>query len=131
MQLLEGQKEIPKQTANLVAGVITKESKRLEAANGRATEKFLRANSDALWARFQEESVKNEKMIKDHFSLMTNLITNLTNKEIPLMMEKVAKKEVATLARALEKSVSSSVTDGFQVCFIKISCFSLLFQDAA
>lgn len=118
LQLMTVLKENPKQTASLVSGVILKENKRLEAANGRTTEKSIKANLDAMWARFQEESVKNEKMIKDNFSQMTNLITNHTNKDMPLMIEKVVKKELATLARGLEKSVSSSVTEAFQVCFI-------------
>ncbi|CAM8957523.1 unnamed protein product [Rhodiola kirilowii] len=121
-QLLAMQKESQKQIATLVAGPIIKEGKRLEATIGRTVEKALKANSDALWARFQEESVKNEKVMKDRLNQITNMITGLVNKEIPPMIEKTVKKELASavpsLARAitpaLEKTVSSSLMEAFQ-----------------
>uniref|UniRef100_A0A7N0U230 Enhancer of mRNA-decapping protein 4 WD40 repeat region domain-containing protein n=1 Tax=Kalanchoe fedtschenkoi TaxID=63787 RepID=A0A7N0U230_KALFE len=121
-KLLTMQKETQKQTAALVAGPITKEGKRLEATIGRTIEKALKANSDALWARFQEEIVKNDKVMKDRLNQITTSITGIVNKDMPPMIEKAVKKELATAAPSLartitpvlEKSVSSSLMEAFQ-----------------
>ncbi|CAM8884644.1 unnamed protein product [Rhodiola kirilowii] len=121
-QLLRMQKEMQKKSAALVTGPIIKEGKRLETTIGRTMEKALKANSDALWARFQEESVKNENVMKDFFNQITNSINSLVNKDMPTLIEKAVKREVAAavpnLARAItpavEKTVSSSLMEAFQ-----------------
>ncbi|KAL0301031.1 UNVERIFIED_CONTAM: Varicose-related protein [Sesamum radiatum] len=60
-QLVNMQKEMQKQIAMVVAVPVSKEGKRLEATLGRIMEKAVKANTDALWARFQEENAKQDK----------------------------------------------------------------------
>lgn len=117
------QQEIQKQMAMMVAIPVSKEGKRLEAALGRGMEKALKANSDALWARFQEESAKQEKAAWERMQQLTNTIGNSLSKDIPALVERTVKKELATVgqsvARAvtpiIEKIVSTSITECFQV----------------
>ncbi|KAF8052443.1 hypothetical protein N665_1559s0015 [Sinapis alba] len=121
-QILVAQKEMQKQQLNAVNGAVTKEGKRLEMALGRMIERSSKSNADALWARFQEESVKNEKALSDHSQQIVNATTNFMGKELNAMFEKTIKKEYAaiipSIARAvtpaLEKSVSSAITESFQ-----------------
>ncbi|XWS18059.1 hypothetical protein CRYUN_Cryun32bG0010100 [Craigia yunnanensis] len=121
-QLVSMQKEMQKQMNAIVSAPVNKEGKRLEASLGRSIEKVVKANTDALWARFQDENVKHEKLERDQTQQMTNLITSYMNKDLPTMFEKSLKKEIATvgpvLARAitptLEKSISSAITESFQ-----------------
>ncbi|KAJ6802908.1 enhancer of mRNA-decapping protein 4-like [Iris pallida] len=120
-QLLSTQKEMLKQMNGLVAP-INKEGKRLEASLGRSMEKAIKANMDALWARFLEENAKHDKVERERIQQMTSLITNFVNKDIPSMLEKALKKEVSSVgpsvARAvtpaIEKCISSAITDCFQ-----------------
>lgn len=112
-----------RQQLNAVNGAVTKEGKRLEMALGKMIERSSKSNADALWARFQEESVKNEKALRDHSQQIVNATTNFMGKELNAMFEKTIKKEYAaiipSIARAvtpaLEKSVSSAITESFQV----------------
>ncbi|KAI9379896.1 hypothetical protein POPTR_016G002100v4 [Populus trichocarpa] len=121
-QLLNMQKEMQKQMNTMISVPVSKEGKRLEASLGRSIEKIIRANTDALWARFQEENTKHEKLEKDRIQQLTNLITNCINKDLPTALEKTLKKEIAAIgpavARAitpiLEKSISSAITESFQ-----------------
>ncbi|CAN8270136.1 unnamed protein product [Cochlearia groenlandica] len=121
-QIMVSQKEMQRQLSNSVNGPIIKEGKRLEVALGRMIEKSNRSNADVLWARFQEESVKNEKALRDHSQHIVNTTTNFMSKELNVMFEKTLKKEFAAvglaLARAvtpvIEKIVSSSITESFQ-----------------
>ncbi|KAJ0017988.1 hypothetical protein Pint_09643 [Pistacia integerrima] len=121
-QLMNMQKEMQKQMNAVVSAPVTKEGKRLEASLGRSIEKVVKANTDALWARFQEENAKHEKLERDRLQQITNLITNSINKDLPAMFEKTLKKEIAAVgpaaARAisptLEKSISSAITESFQ-----------------
>lgn len=107
----------------MVSGPVTKEGKRLEGSLNRCMEKVVKANSDALWARFQEENAKQEKLERDRAQQLTNLITNSINKDLPTMLEKTFKKEIAAigpgLARSItqitEKAISSAITESFQV----------------
>lgn len=116
-------KEMQKQMSTVVTAPVTKESKRLEASLGRNFEKVVKANSDALWARFQEDSAKREKLERERTQQLTNLITNSVNKDISAVIEKALKKEIAAfgsvVARAitpnLEKCVSSAIPESFQV----------------
>lgn len=124
-QLLSMQKEMQKQMAVMVSVPVSKEGKRLEASLGRSIEKVVKANTDALWARFQEENTKHEKLERDRMQQLSNLITNFVNKDLPSTLEKTLKKEVAAVGPAvarvitpiLEKSISSAITESFQVKF--------------
>ncbi|XP_021637842.2 enhancer of mRNA-decapping protein 4-like isoform X2 [Hevea brasiliensis] len=121
-QLLSMQKEMQKQMTTMISVPVSKEGKRLEASLGRSIEKVVKANTDALWARFQEENTKHEKLERDRMQQLTNLITNCVNKDLPGTLEKTLKKEISAVgpavARAitpiLEKSISSAITESFQ-----------------
>ncbi|KAM2613868.1 hypothetical protein TB2_028555 [Malus domestica] len=121
-QLLTMQKEMQKQITMMVAAPVTKEGRRLEAALGKSMEKALKANNDALWARFQEENAKNEKLLRDRNQQITSLINNLMNKDFPVMLEKVVKKEssvigpavVRAITPAIEKAIPLAISDSFQ-----------------
>ncbi|XP_047341433.1 enhancer of mRNA-decapping protein 4-like [Impatiens glandulifera] len=121
-QLMSMQKELQKQMSVMVAVPLTKEGKRLETSLGRSMEKAVKANCDALWARFQEENTKQEKTVRDRLQQITNLMTNCINKDLPAMVEKTIKKELGTLgpaitraiSPALEKAVSAAIAESFQ-----------------
>ncbi|KAG2305725.1 hypothetical protein Bca4012_085295 [Brassica carinata] len=121
-QMMVLQKEMSRQLSNAVNGAVTKEGKRIEVALGRVVERSSKSNADALWARLQEETVKNEKAMRDNSQQIVNALTNFMSKELNAMFEKTIKKEFATIvpaiARALtpaiEKTVSSSITESFQ-----------------
>jgi len=122
---MASQKEMQRQLSNAATGPIGKESKRLEVALGRMIEKSSKSNADALWARIQEETVKNEKALRDHAQQIVNATTNFMSKELNAMFEKTIKKELAAIGPALarsvvpviEKTVSSAITESFQVRF--------------
>ncbi|KAF5730436.1 enhancer of mRNA-decapping protein 4 [Tripterygium wilfordii] len=117
-QLMHMQKETQKQMSNMVAIPVSKECRKLEAALGRNIEKAVKSNNDALWARIQEENAKNEKLLRERTQQMTNLI----NKDLMAMLEKVVKKEVPaigqivirTVTPIIEKTISSAIADSFQ-----------------
>ncbi|XP_010487082.1 PREDICTED: enhancer of mRNA-decapping protein 4 isoform X2 [Camelina sativa] len=121
-QIMASQKEMQRQLSNAVTGPIVKESKRLEVALGRMIEKSSKSNADALWARFQEETAKNEKALRDHAQQIVSATTNFMSKELNTMFEKTIKKELAAIGPALarsvtpviEKTVSSAITESFQ-----------------
>ncbi|XP_058787969.1 enhancer of mRNA-decapping protein 4-like [Vicia villosa] len=121
-QLLTMQKEMQKQMTMMVAVPVTKEGRRLEAALGRSMEKAVKSNADALWARIQEENAKNEKLLRDRIQHVTGLITNFTNKDLPAIVEKTVKKEMASVGQAvirsmsptIEKIISSTIVESFQ-----------------
>ncbi|XP_011005771.1 PREDICTED: enhancer of mRNA-decapping protein 4-like [Populus euphratica] len=121
-QLMNMHKEMQKQMNTMISVPVSKEGKRLEASLGRSIEKVVRANTDSLWVRFQEENTKHEKLERDRIQQLANLITNLINKDLPTALEKTLKKEIAAIgpavARAitpiLEKSISSSIMESFQ-----------------
>lgn len=123
LQLMTTQKEMQKQISSVVNLPVAKEGRRLEAALGRSIEKAVKANADALWARFQEENGKNEKLLRDRTQQITNLISNFMNKDLTPMFEKAVKKEftaigpaiLRTITPAIEKTVSSAVAESFQV----------------
>lgn len=114
-----------KQMTMMISVPVSKEGKRLETSLGRSIEKVVKANTDALWARFQEEYTKHEKLERDRMQQLSNLITNFVNKDLPSTLEKTLKKEVAAVGPAvarvitpiLEKSISSAITESFQVKF--------------
>jgi len=128
LQLTTMQKEMQKQMTMTVTVPVTKEGRRLEAALGRSMEKVVKANSDALWARFQEEAAKQERLLRERTQQITSLITNCINKDLPAMVEKAVKKEFAAVAPAvartisptIEKTVSAAIVDAFQVNFVKV-----------
>lgn len=62
LQLLSMHKEMQKQMNAMVSAPVTKEGKRLEGSLGRNMEKVVKAHTDALWARLQEENAKQEKL---------------------------------------------------------------------
>ncbi|XP_031280345.1 enhancer of mRNA-decapping protein 4-like [Pistacia vera] len=121
-QLMTMQKELQKQMLSVVTLPVTKEGRRLEASLGRGIEKAVKASTDALWARFQEENGKNEKLSRDRSQQITNLITNLINKDLTPVVEKAVKRELAavgpaivrTISPSIEKTISSTITESFQ-----------------
>ncbi|KAL9259879.1 Varicose-related protein [Drosera capensis] len=121
-ELVTSQKEIQKQMTTMVAAPVMKEGKRLETALARAMEKAAKGNADALWARFQEEKAKNEKLIRERTQQILNLVTNFANKELAAILEKIMKRELATVSAnvartvtpVVEKAIASSITESFQ-----------------
>lgn len=124
-QVIALQKDLQKQMSVMVVVPVTKEGKRVEAALGRTMEKSIKANVDAMWARFQEENAKFEKAERDRTQQITNLITSCMNKDLPTLFERALKKEISALAPAVaramtpvvEKTISSAIADAFQVVF--------------
>ncbi|KAJ9187109.1 hypothetical protein P3X46_002605 [Hevea brasiliensis] len=121
-QLVTTQKEMQKQMSNVVAVPVSKECRRLEAAVGRSIEKAVKANTDALWARFQEENAQNEKLLRDRTQQIASMISNFVNKDLTAMLEKAVKKELASVGPAIarsmspviEKTISSAIAESFQ-----------------
>ncbi|CAN8318356.1 unnamed protein product [Cochlearia groenlandica] len=121
-QIMVLQKEMQKQLLNSLNGPIIEEGKRLEVALGRMIEKSNKANADALRACFQEETVKNEKALRDHSQQIVNATENYMSKELNAMFEKKVLKEfdrvVPALARAatpvIEKAVFDAITESFK-----------------
>ncbi|KAJ7946479.1 enhancer of mRNA-decapping protein 4-like [Quillaja saponaria] len=121
-QLMGMQKEMQKQMNVMVSVPVSKEGRRLEGSLGRSLETVVKANSDALWARFQEENAKQEKLEGECMQQITNLITNFLNKDLQSLLEKTVKKEISSLGPAvarsisqiIEKTISSVVTESFQ-----------------
>lgn len=123
LQILSTQKEMQKQMSTVVSAPVTKEGRRLEAALGRSIEKASKANTDALWARIQEEITKLDKSLRDRMLQIPGHITNIVNKDLPAVVERTLKKELAavgtsvarTITPAIEKTISSAITESFQV----------------
>ncbi|XP_047073133.1 enhancer of mRNA-decapping protein 4-like isoform X1 [Lolium rigidum] len=121
-QLMAMQTDMQKQLNTIVSAPIAKEGKRIETSLGRNLEKSVKANVDAMWARFQEENARHEKAEKERTQQFATLITTSINKDIPAMLEKSLKKEISSLgtnvARTtvpiIEKSLSSAVSDSLQ-----------------
>ncbi|KAK6154505.1 hypothetical protein DH2020_008753 [Rehmannia glutinosa] len=121
-QLVSMQKEMQKQMAAMVAVPVTKEGKRLEAALGRSMEKAVKTNADALWARIQEENAKQDKAVRERMQQLTNMISNCLNKDLPVIVEKTLKRELAavgqsvarTITPTVEKIISTSIAESFQ-----------------
>ncbi|KAL6999060.1 hypothetical protein U1Q18_000227 [Sarracenia purpurea var. burkii] len=121
-QLITMQKEIQKQMTVMVTVPVTKEGRRLEASLGKNMEKAVKANTESLWARFQEENAKQEKLVRERMQQLTSLFTNCINKDLPAVVEKTVKKELAsvgpalarTISPAIEKTVSTAIMDSFQ-----------------
>ncbi|CAA0833605.1 Enhancer of mRNA-decapping protein 4 [Striga hermonthica] len=121
-QLVSMQKEMQKQMAAMVAAPVNKEGKRLEAALGRSMEKAVKSNVDALWARIQEENVKEDKAVRERMQQLTNMINNCLNKDLPVIIERTVKRELAALGQSvartitptIEKIVSTTIAESFQ-----------------
>ncbi|XP_072989933.1 enhancer of mRNA-decapping protein 4-like isoform X4 [Typha latifolia] len=121
-QLVAMQKDLQKQMSGIVAVPVGKEGKRMEASLARSLDKSIKANADALWARFQEENAKREKNERDQMQQITNMIASSMNKDLPMMLERALKKELSAsgpvVARAItpviDKTVSSAIADAFQ-----------------
>nr|CAB3467871.1 unnamed protein product [Digitaria exilis] len=121
-QLVATYSNLQKQLSTIVSAPIAKEGKRIEASLGRNMEKSIKANIDAMWARFQEENARHEKSERERMQQMATLITTSVSKDIPVMLEKSLKKEISSLGPAIarttapiiEKSLSSSVSDSLQ-----------------
>ncbi|XP_034589909.1 enhancer of mRNA-decapping protein 4 isoform X3 [Setaria viridis] len=122
-QLIATYGNLQKQLSSIVSAPIAKEGKRIEASLSRNMEKSIKANIDAMWARFQEENVRHEKYERERMQQMATLIATSVNKDIPVMLEKSLKKEISSLGPAvarttapiIEKSLSSAVSDSLQV----------------
>lgn len=121
-QLMTMQKEMQKQMTTMISVPVSKECKKLETNLGRTMEKAVKNNTDALWARFQEENTKNEKLLRDRTQQIISLLTNFMNKDLPTMLEKAVKKEMAavvpavvrSITPAIEKTISSAIAESFQ-----------------
>ena len=68
-QLVSMQKEMQKRMNTIVSAPVNKEGKGLETSLGRSSEKFVKAETDALWARFQGENVKHKKLAPIDFTI--------------------------------------------------------------
>jgi enhancer of mRNA-decapping protein 4 len=120
-QLITMQKELQKQMSVMVAVPVAKEGKRMEAALGQRLEKVVKAHVDAMWARLQEENAKREKADRERVQQLTSLLNSI-NKDLPMTLERVLKKEIGslgpTVARivtpTLEKTISTAINDSFQ-----------------
>nr|BAK03207.1 predicted protein [Hordeum vulgare subsp. vulgare] len=121
-QLMAMHTDMQKQLNAIVSAPIAKEGKRIETSLGRNIEKSIKANVDAMWARFQEENARHEKVERERMQQIATLITTSVNKDIPAMLEKSLKREISllgpTIARTttpiIEKSLSSAVSDSLQ-----------------
>uniref|UniRef100_A0A0D9WPK6 Enhancer of mRNA-decapping protein 4 WD40 repeat region domain-containing protein n=1 Tax=Leersia perrieri TaxID=77586 RepID=A0A0D9WPK6_9ORYZ len=121
-QLMAMHNDLQKQLSTIVAAPVAKEGKRIETSLGRNMEKSIKANIDAMWARFQEENAKHEKAERERMQQIATLITTSVNKDIPAMLEKSLKKEISsvgpavarTTAPIIEKTLSSAVSDSLQ-----------------
>ncbi|KAF0904308.1 hypothetical protein E2562_033277 [Oryza meyeriana var. granulata] len=121
-QLMAMHNDLQKQLSTIVSTPIAKEGKRIETSLGRNIEKSIKANIDAMWARFQEENAKHEKAERERMQHIATLITTSVNKDIPVMLEKSLKKEISSVGPAVarttapifEKSLSSAVSDSLQ-----------------
>ncbi|XP_073312106.1 enhancer of mRNA-decapping protein 4 [Primulina huaijiensis] len=121
-KLVALQKDMQKQMTTMIAAQVTKEGKRLEASLGRNMEKAVKANSDALWARLQEDNAKQEKASREPAQQVTNMISSFLNKDLPSLIDKTVKREVSShgqsVARAIiptiEKAISTSIAESFQ-----------------
>ncbi|XP_057753544.1 enhancer of mRNA-decapping protein 4-like [Arachis stenosperma] len=121
-QLLGMHKELQKQMNVTVSIPVTKEGRRLEGSLGRSMEKVVKSNTDALWARLQEEHAKQEKLERERTQQITNLISNFVNKDMAAVLEKIVKKEISSIgptvtrsiSQIIEKAVSSAVAESFQ-----------------
>ncbi|XP_072971574.1 enhancer of mRNA-decapping protein 4-like isoform X2 [Typha angustifolia] len=121
-QLVAMQKDLQKQMSGIVAVPVGKEGKRMEASLARSLDKSIKANADALWARFQEENAKRERNERDQMQQITNMIASSMNKDLPMMLERALKKELSAsgpvVARAItpviDKTISSAIADTFQ-----------------
>ena len=106
LQLLSMHKEMQKQMNAMVSVPVTKEGKRLEGSLGRNMEKVVKAHTDALWARLQEENAKQEKLERDRTQQITNLISNYVNKDMVSILEKIIKKEISSIGTTITRSIS-------------------------
>ncbi|KAE8685826.1 Transducin/WD40 repeat-like superfamily protein, putative isoform 2 [Hibiscus syriacus] len=82
---------VQKQMNAIVSAQFNKEGKRLEASLVRSIEKAIKANTDALWARFQDENARQEKKQLQFGPVVARAI-------VP----------------TLEKSIFSAITESFQ-----------------
>ncbi|KAL3643262.1 hypothetical protein CASFOL_014077 [Castilleja foliolosa] len=120
--------EIQKQ---ITGELITKEGKRLEIA--------VKANSDAFWARLQEENTKQEKAARDcmqqlsnlisnclwarlqeenteqeeaardRMQQLSNMISNCLNKDLPAIIEKTVKRELTTVGQSMARTIAPTI----------------------
>ncbi|PKI78817.1 hypothetical protein CRG98_000777 [Punica granatum] len=98
------------------------EGRRLETSLAQSMEKIVKANGDALWARFQEETVTNDKLLQVRVQQRINLLANFINKDLPATIERIVKREVAAvqidvlraITPAIEKTIVSAITESFQ-----------------
>lgn len=121
VQLVGMQVEMQKQLNAIVSGPVNKEGKRLEASLGRHMEKLIKANSDTLWARFQEENAKHEKLERERTQQITNAINScvaLVEKNIRKELAAVGPSVVRAITPILEKSILTAITESFQVYFL-------------
>lgn len=128
------QTDMQKQLNTIVSAPIAKEGKRIEISLGRNIEKSMKANADAMWARFQEENARHEKVERERMQQIATLITTSVNKDIPAILEKSLKKEISSLAPTvarttgpvIEKSLSSAFSDSLQVVVILVVPYILI-----
>ncbi|CAM6081699.1 unnamed protein product [Calypogeia fissa] len=121
-QLVAMQKELHKQMTVMVAVPVAKEGKRMESALGQRMEKLLKAHLDAMWARIQEESVKRDKLERERVQQLTTMLSNSFTKDLPAALERVFKKEFASIGPVIarlvtpniEKTTMTAITDAFQ-----------------
>ncbi|RRT64118.1 hypothetical protein B296_00042136 [Ensete ventricosum] len=101
-KLMNMQKEMQKQMGVMLAAPILNEGKRLETALGGCMEKAIKENADVLWAHFQEENGKHERVANDQMQQLTKLITNVMNRDLPAMLERTLKKEMSAVGPTVD-----------------------------
>ncbi|OWM85926.1 hypothetical protein CDL15_Pgr012176 [Punica granatum] len=110
-QIMAMQKEMKKQMTATINVPVTKEGRRLETSLARTMEKIVKANSDALWARFQEENVKNEKLLQDHVQQIMAMQKEMKKQmtaTINVPVTKEGRRLETSLARTMEKIVKAN-----------------------
>lgn len=133
LQLMTMHNDLQKQLSTIVSAPIAKEGKRIETSLGRNMEKSMKANIDAMWARFQEENARHEKAERERMLQIATIISTSVNKDVPAMLEKSLKKEISsvgpavarTTAPIIDKSLSSVVSDSLQVMAV-LAVFDIL-----
>eukprot|EP00898_Chlorokybus_atmophyticus_P005860 jgi/Chlat1/6275/Chrsp44S00453 len=110
--MVTAQNNIVKQLPTL-GGPLLKELKRIEQALSTKLDKALKVNVDSLAARFEEERQKREKLDKEKQERLLTAVSANINRDLPLNLEKMVRRELATIAPTLEKTLTPALQTAF------------------